>query len=54
MQQANYSTKDPINILSSQNISQQICKAFIDPKHTHTHTLNKFKQFYISKRVKTI
>ena len=33
--------KDPINMLSSQNISQQICKAFINPKHTHTHTHTK-------------
>ena len=35
--QASNSTKDPINMLSSQNISQQICKAFIDSEHTHTH-----------------
>ena len=27
-------TIDPINILSSQNISQHICKTFIDPTHT--------------------
>ena len=49
--QASYSTKHPNNILSSQNISQQICKAFIDPKHTHTHTHtnNNSNQFYISK-----
>ena len=33
-QQDGYSTIDPINILSSQNISQHICKIFIDPKHT--------------------
>ena len=38
----------PSNILSSQNISQHICKAYIDP-NTHTHTLNKSNQFYISK-----
>ena len=30
--------KDPINMLSSQNISQHICKAFIKHAHTHTHT----------------
>ena len=46
-------------MLSSQNISQHISKAFIDPKHTHTrarththtrtHTQNKSNQFYISK-----
>ena len=58
MQQASYSTKDPINILSSQNIFQHICKAYIDPKHTHTHThthtLNKSNQFYILKLVKTV
>ena len=54
MQQASYSNIDP-NILSSQNVSQEICKAFIDPKHTHTHThthtyiLNKSNQFYILK-----
>jgi len=49
--------KDPNNMLSSQNISQHISKAFIDPKHTHTrththmrtHTQNKSNQFYISK-----
>ena len=46
MQQASYSNIDPINILSSQNISQHICKAFMIQK-THTH--NKFNQFYISK-----
>ena len=37
MQQASYSTKDPIKILSSQKSTQNRCKAFIDPK-THTHT----------------
>ena len=37
MQQASYSNKDPINMLSSQNISQHIGIASIDPK-THTHT----------------
>ena len=37
MQQASYSIKDPINMLSSQDISQHISIAFIDPK-THTHT----------------
>ena len=30
-------TKHPSNILSSQNICQHRCKAYIDPK-THTHT----------------
>ena len=53
MHQASYSTKDTINILSSQNISQHICKAFKDPKHTHTHQTsltnfifqNKLRQF---------
>ena len=48
MQQTSYLTKDPINILSSQNISQHISIASIDPK-THTHTQNKSNQFYISK-----
>ena len=42
------STKHPSDILSSQNSIQHRCKAFIDPK-THTHTLNKSNQFYISK-----
>ena len=37
MQQASYSNIDPINILSSQNISQHICKAF-KIENTHTHT----------------
>ena len=49
MQQASNSTKNPLNMLSSQNISQHKCEAFIYPKHTHTHTLNKSNQFYISK-----
>ena len=46
--QACNTTKDPINILSSQNhlsitiLSTKILK-------THTHTLNKSNQFYISK-----
>ena len=48
MQQTSYSNIDPINILNSQNISQHICKAFKIQK-THTHTLNKSNQFYISK-----
>ena len=39
--------KKSLNILSSQNISQHKCKAFIYPKHTHT--LNKSNQFYILK-----
>ena len=51
MQQASYSNKDPISMLSSQDISQHISIAFIDPKtHTHTHTQNKFNQFYILKK----
>ena len=37
MQQASNSTKDPNNMLSSQNSTQHRCKAFIDP-NTHTHT----------------
>ena len=37
MQQGSNSTKDPNNMLSSQNSTQLRCKAFIDPK-THTHT----------------
>ena len=40
-------SKKSLNILSSQNISQHKCKAFIYPKHTHT--LNKSNQFYILK-----
>ena len=50
--QASYSTKDPNNILSKKNISQQgKCKAFRSKTHTqtYTHTLNKSNQFYISK-----
>ena len=31
------------------NKKKKKCKAFIDPKHTHTYTLNKSNQFYISK-----
>ena len=35
--QASYLTKDPSNMLSSQkHLSIRKCKAFIDPKHTHT------------------
>ena len=54
MQQASNSTKDPNNMLSSQNSTQHRCKTFIDPKthtytHTHTHALNKSNQFYILK-----
>ena len=37
MQQASYSTKDPSNILSSQDISQHISIASIDP-NMHTQT----------------
>ena len=36
MQQIRNLTKYPINMLSSQNVSQHICKAYIDPKHTRT------------------
>ena len=47
--QASYSTKDPNNILSSQkHLLTQKCKAFMI-QNTHTHTLNKSNQFYISK-----
>ena len=49
--QASYLTKDPNNILSFQkHLSTKQCKAFkIQNTHTHTHTLNKSNQFYISK-----
>ena len=48
--QACNSTKDPSNILSSQNhLLTKILSTMILKKHTHTHTLNKFNQFYISK-----
>ena len=47
--QACYSTKDPINILSSKKyLSTKKCQAFRS-KNTHTHTVNKSNQFYISK-----
>ena len=46
--QACNSTKDPVNILSSQDhLSTKILSTMI-PK-THTHTLDKSNQFYISK-----
>ena len=42
------STNDPNNILSSQkHLLTKIFKAYGSQKHTHT--LNKFNQFYISK-----
>ena len=47
--QAYNSTNDPINILSSQNYLSTIIFKHMDLKNTHTHTLNKFSQFYISK-----
>ena len=52
MQQASYLNKDTSNILSSQNISQHRCKAYIDPKYTHIKQVylilyfkNKLRQF---------
>ena len=47
--QACNSTKDPINILNSQNHLLTAILAQRSQKHTHTHTLNKSNQFYISK-----
>ena len=49
--QACFTTKDPNNILDSQNHLSTKNVKHIDPKHTHahTHTLNKSNQFYISK-----
>ena len=49
--QASYSTKDPSNMLSSQ---KHLSKKKKNAKHskiqnTHTYTLNKANQFYISK-----
>ena len=34
--------------LSKSSLNKKIVK-HIDPEHTHTHTLNKSNQFYISK-----
>ena len=48
------STKDPNNILISQNISQQEKCKHIDPKtHTHTHTTS-LTNFIFQKQVKTV
>ena len=44
--QINQGSKQHFN-LSKTSFKQEKCK-YIDPK-THTHTLNKFNQFYISK-----
>ena len=51
MQSSIYSTKDPNNILSSQNhlLTRKMSSIYIQNTHTHTHTLNKSNQFYISK-----
>ena len=49
--QASYLTKDPNNILSSQNhLSTKKNVKHLDPKHTHT--LNKSNQFIFQKQVK--
>ena len=42
-----YSTKDPINIISSQNhlLTRKMTSIQIQNTHTHTHTLNKLRQF---------
>ena len=48
--QACNSTNDPNTILTSQNhLSTTILITWIPNTHTHTHTLNRFNQFYISK-----
>ena len=54
MQQASNSTKNPLNMLSSQNISQHKCEAFIYPKHTHTHTHTSLTNFMFQKQVKIV
>ena len=51
MQQASYSNKDPINMLSSQNISQHISKASIDP-NTHTHKKQDLPILYLKNRLR--
>ena len=44
------STNDPINTKISQNsLSKKFLSTKISKTHTHTHTLNKSNQFYISK-----
>ena len=56
MQQAIYSDKDPINMLSFQNISQHISIASIDLNtntHTHTHT-TCLTNFIFQRQVKTV
>ena len=43
-------TNDPMNTIISQNhLSIKILSTWISKTHTHTHTLNKSNQFYISK-----
>ena len=56
MQQASNLTKNPLNMLSSQNISQRKSKAFIYPKHTHTHTHThkSLTNFMFQKQVKIV
>ena len=60
MQQAIYSDKDPINMLSFQNISQHISIASIDLNtnthtHTHTHTHTTcLTNFIFQRQVKTV
>ena len=54
MQQASNLTKNPLNVLSSQNISQRKSKAFIYPKHTHTHTHTSLTNFMFQKQVKIV
>ena len=46
--QAHKPTKDPISNLNSQNHLSTTILSTVIPK-THTHTLNKSNQFYISK-----
>ena len=55
MQQVSNPTKDPINMLISQNISQHICKASIDPNthtHTHTHTKQDLPILYLKNKLR--
>ena len=54
MQQSSNSNKDPVNILTSQNISQHICKVLeIQNTHTHIHKTS-LTNFIFQKQVKTI
>ena len=47
------STNDPINTIISQNrLSIKILSTWISKTHTHTH--NKFNQFYFKNQVKTV